>query len=258
MKAASKPLKYLIVALIIGSFMVMIAGCGLHFGYGTKSSNKGKGKRSSSLQANQESMVLDDQYAHPASLQNEMNSGYLDSGDNGQNVNASELADSKGLSGEDPFVQGWQPGEIDSAEDYWVQRQQAEYLTEQAGLQDVYFDFDSWELTDQAKQVLASNAEWLKQHPKAAITIEGHCDARGTRAYNYVLGEKRAMRTRNYLASLGVSPNQLAVMSYGKDNPFCRDSTNTCYQENRRAHMVLGTAVASSIQEETISLEPYD
>lgn len=251
MRSASQPLKYLFVFLIIGSLFVMMAGCGLHFGYGTKST--GKGKRASSLHANEKSMVLDDQYAHPAGLQNETNSGYLETGENGQ-----ELTGSEGIGGEDPFAQGWQPGDVDSAEDYWAQRQQAKFLTEQAGLQDVYFDFDSWQLTDEAKQILTSNAEWLKGHPKAAITIEGHCDERGTRAYNYVLGEKRATRTRNYLASLGVSPTQLTVMSYGKDNPFCRESSNTCYQDNRRAHLVLGTAVASSIQEETNSLETYD
>ena len=203
-------------------------------------------------------MVLDDQYAHPAGLQNESNSGYLETAENGQELTGSEFAGAEGIGEEDPFAQGWQPGEVDSAEDYWAQRQKAEYLTEQAGLQDVYFDFDSWQLTDEAKQILASNAKWLKGHPKAAIAIEGHCDERGTRAYNYVLGEKRAMRTRNYLASLGVSPTQLTIMSYGKDNPFCRASSNKCFQENRRAHMVLGTAVASSMQEEANSLNPYD
>ena len=234
----------------------MLTGCGLHFGYGTKS--KSKGKRASSLQANEASMVLDDQYAHPASLQNEANSGYLETAENGQPVPGSELNGTEGIGGEDPFAQGWQPGDVDSAEDYWAQRQQAEFLTEQAGLQDVYFEFDSWQLTDEAKRILSANAEWLKGHPKAGITIEGHCDERGTRAYNYVLGEKRATRTRNYLASLGVSPTQLTVMSYGKDNPFCRESSGTCYRENRRAHMVLGTAVASSVQEEEILQETYD
>ena len=173
-------------------------------------------------------------------------------------MNGAGMPGSEGMNGEDPFVSEWEPGEINSAEDYWAQRQEAEYLTEQAGLNDVYFEFDSWQLTDEAKQVLTINAQWLKGHPKASVTIEGHCDERGTQAYNYVLGEKRAMRTRNYLASLGVSPNQLAVMSYGKDNPFCRESSSQCFQENRRAHMVLGTAVASSISEETIISDPFE
>ena len=256
MRSGSNPLKNLFLTLIIGLLVMMIAGCGLHFGYGTKSS--AKGKRASSLQANNESMVLDDQYAHPVGLQNDTNSGYPKTAENGQELTGSEFGGPEGIGEEDPFAQGWQPGDVDSAEDYWAQRQQAEYLTEQAGLRDVYFDFDSWQLTDKAKQILAANAEWLKGHPKAAITIEGHCDERGTRAYNYVLGEKRAMRTRNYLASLGVSPGQLTVMSYGKDNPFCREPSNQCYQENRRAHMVLGTAVASSITEEPNTLETYD
>ena len=256
MRSASQPIKDLLVVLTITSLLVMMAGCGLHFGYGTKSSSKGK--RPASLQANEASLVLEDQYAHPAGLQNGMNSNYLKPGEIDQKLSGSENTGAEGIGEEDPFVQGWHPEDIDSAEDYWAQRQQAEYLTEQAGLQDVFFDFDSWQLTDEAKKILASNAEWLKGHPKAMITIEGHCDERGTRAYNYVLGEKRAIRTRNYLASLGVSPNQLTSMSYGKDNPFCRESSNKCYQENRRAHLVLGTAVASSVQEETNSLKPYD
>lgn len=256
MASRFQPFRYLSFFLITGLLVLLISGCGLHFGYGTKST--GKSKRASSLQPNEASLVLDDQYAHPAGLQNEMSSDYLKTETNGQELSGSELTDSAGMVGEDPFEGGWQPEHVDSAQDYWAQRQQAEYLTEQAGLRDVFFDFDSWELTDEAKKILAANAQWLKGHPKASITIEGHCDERGTRAYNYVLGEKRAGRTRNYLASLGVSPSQLTVMSYGKDNPFCRESSNKCYQENRRAHMVLGTAVASSVQEETASFEPYD
>lgn len=133
----------------------------------------------------------------------------------------------------------------DSAGDYWEQRKRAELVTSQAGLRDIFFGFDSWELTDEAKAVLARNAEWLKAHPNARITIEGHCDERGTRAYNYVLGEKRAYRTRNYLVSLGVDAERLMIMSYGKDNPVCRQNSEACFGKNRRAHVVLGINVAS-------------
>ena len=183
-------------------------------------------------------VVRDDQYGHSAS-QKEMNAGHLHGRDNGE-----QLGDNEMMVGEDPFAQGWPP--TDSAEDYWAQRDRAELLTAKAGLRDIFFEFDSWRLTDEAKGILTSNAEWLKAHPFARVTIEGHCDARGTRAYNYVLGEKRARRTRNYLASLGVPPSQLTVMSYGKDNPLCRTSSGGCFKQNRRAHLVLGTNVASS------------
>ena len=133
-----------------------------------------------------------------------------------------------------------------SSNDYWVNRTRAEQLTAQSGLQDVHFEFDSFQLTDQAKADLSANAEWLKAHPHAEITIEGHCDDRGTASYNHVLGEKRAMRTKNYLASLGVPAERLHIMSFGKDNPACWEATEPCFQKNRRAHLVLDVSVAST------------
>jgi len=133
-----------------------------------------------------------------------------------------------------------------SSNDYWVNRARAEQLTAQSGLQDVHFEFDSFQLNEQAKTTLSANAEWLKAHPHAEITIEGHCDDRGTASYNHVLGEKRAMRTKNYLARLGVPAERLHIMSFGKDNPACWDSTEPCYQKNRRAHLVLDVSVAST------------
>ena len=146
---------------------------------------------------------------------------------------------------ESPLAQG----KADSSDDYWVNRTRAEQLTAQSGLQDIQFEFDSYQLTEQAKEVLSSNAEWIKSHPHASVTIEGHCDDRGTQAYNYILGEKRAIRTKAYLASLGVDAGQLHAMTFGKDNPACRDSSEPCYQKNRRAHLVLGLNLASTAME---------
>lgn len=140
-----------------------------------------------------------------------------------------------------------------SSNDYWVNRTRAEQLTAQSGLQDVHFDFDSFQLNEQAKVTLSANAEWLKAHPHAEITIEGHCDDRGTASYNHVLGEKRAIRTKNYLASLGVPAERLHVMSFGKENPACWESTEPCYQKNRRAHLVLDISVASTAMQYSAS-----
>lgn len=140
-----------------------------------------------------------------------------------------------------------------SSNDYWVNRTRAEQLTAQSGLQDVHFEFDSFQLNEQAKATLSANAEWLKAHPHAEITIEGHCDDRGTASYNHVLGERRAIRTKNYLASLGVPAERLHVMSFGKDNPACWDSTEPCYQKNRRAHLVLDISVASTAMQYSAS-----
>lgn len=134
----------------------------------------------------------------------------------------------------------------DSPNDYWGNRTLAEQLTSQSGLRDVHFEFDSFQLNEQAKATLGANAEWLKAHPHAEITIEGHCDDRGTASYNHVLGEKRAIRTKTYLASLGVPAERLHVMSFGKESPACWDSTEPCFQKNRRAHLVLDISVAST------------
>jgi len=130
--------------------------------------------------------------------------------------------------------------------DYWVNRTRAEQLTAQSGLQDVHFEFDSFQLNELAKETLGANAEWLKAHPHAELTIEGHCDDRGTASYNHVLGEKRAIRTKTYLTSLGVPAERLHVMSFGKENPVCWDSAEPCYQKNRRAHLVLDISVAAT------------
>jgi peptidoglycan-associated lipoprotein len=111
--------------------------------------------------------------------------------------------------------------ELASGQDYWVNRVRAEQFTAQAGLEDVFFEFDSFQLTEQAKAVLSANAEWIMAHPEAVVTIEGHCDDRGTQAYNHILGEKRALRTKAFLTSLGVNGKQLQTMTYGKDNPAC-------------------------------------
>jgi len=104
------------------------------------------------------------------------------------------------------------------------------------GLQDVFFAYDSWRLSKKSHQILESNAEWLKAHPHERISIEGHCDERGTRAYNYVLGEKRAQMAKEYLSHLGVPLHQMVVVSFGKDRPICRVFAVACFQANRRAH----------------------
>ncbi|WP_447974061.1 peptidoglycan-associated lipoprotein Pal [Nitrospira sp. Kam-Ns4a] len=108
-----------------------------------------------------------------------------------------------------------------------------------AGLQDVFFAFDSWTVTEAGKQALAEDAAWLKGNPRQRVVIEGHCDERGTLAYNMVLGEKRAAAARNYLMELGVKAEQMKTVSYGKERPFCKEHNEACYQQNRRAHVVL-------------------
>jgi peptidoglycan-associated lipoprotein len=124
-------------------------------------------------------------------------------------------------------------------------RQRTEEIRQEAaatvgtGLQDVFFELDSWTIMDGGKQALGADAQWLKANDGKTLTIEGHCDERGTQAYNLVLGERRAKAVRSYLADLGIDAKRLVVTSYGKDRPFCREHTDDCYQQNRRGHLVL-------------------
>ena len=125
-------------------------------------------------------------------------------------------------------------------------RQLAEIRAEQvasvtAGLRDVFFTYDSFSITDEGRHALSGDAEWARSNPYAQLKIEGHCDERGTSAYNLVLGEKRAKAVRNYLVELGVAPVHLSVVSYGKERPFCTEHTESCYSQNRRGHLVVKT-----------------
>ena len=98
----------------------------------------------------------------------------------------------------------------------------------------VFFAFDSFELDDDAKELLQDQAAWLKQHNKASVTIEGHCDERGTREYNLALGEKRAQAVKSYLNNLGVG-SSLNTISYGKERPAVVGSNDAAWSQNRRA-----------------------
>ena len=123
-------------------------------------------------------------------------------------------------------------------------RQMEEMRAEQAasaaaGLRDVFFNYDSWTISEDGRQALSRDADWIKTNLSTAIKVEGHCDERGTSAYNLVLGEKRAKAVRNYLVELGVSANRLSVVSYGKERPFCGEHAESCYQQNRRGHLVV-------------------
>lgn len=104
-------------------------------------------------------------------------------------------------------------------------------------LNDIFFEFDKSRLTDEAKRILAENANQLKG--AGAATIEGHCDERGTNAYNLALGEKRAKAAKDYLVSLGVDGGQITTMSYGEERPFDQGHDEAAWAKNRRAHFVV-------------------
>lgn len=99
----------------------------------------------------------------------------------------------------------------------------------------IYFDTDASNIDDADRAVLASQAQWLARYPNVRITLEGHCDERGTREYNLALGDRRATAARNYLVSLGVSAARINVVSYGKERPVALGSDEGSYARNRRA-----------------------
>jgi peptidoglycan-associated lipoprotein len=106
-------------------------------------------------------------------------------------------------------------------------------------LEDIFFDFDEHTIRKDAYATLSANAAWINSKPGKAVVIEGHCDERGTQAYNLVLGDKRARSTKRYLEDLGVPASRLRTTSYGEMRPFCKERDEMCYQQNRRAHFVV-------------------
>ena len=106
-------------------------------------------------------------------------------------------------------------------------------------LGDVFFALDSSDLPDEARAALQKNADYMKRWATVRVTVEGHCDERGTAEYNLALGERRASAVRTYLTSLGVVADRVAVVSKGKEQPFCNERAESCYSQNRRGHFLI-------------------
>jgi peptidoglycan-associated lipoprotein len=103
----------------------------------------------------------------------------------------------------------------------------------------VFFAFDRSDITPEAQQTLARQADWLRRYPNVTVTIEGHCDERGTREYNLALGERRAQAVKNVLVASGISASRISTISYGKERPAVVGSTEEAYAQNRRAVTVI-------------------
>jgi peptidoglycan-associated lipoprotein len=112
-------------------------------------------------------------------------------------------------------------------------------INKQSPLQPVFFDLDSSEISAEGQKTLATNAEVLKKYPSWVVSIEGHCDERGTAEYNLALGERRALAARTYLVSLGLDAGRLRTVSYGKEFPFDPNHSEDAWAKNRRAHFVV-------------------
>ncbi len=105
-------------------------------------------------------------------------------------------------------------------------------------VRDAYFDYDKADLRPDARAALTKTADFLKSYPQIKVTIEGHCDERGSTEYNLGLGDRRATAVKQFLVSLGISADRLSTVSYGKEKPFCMESNESCWQQNRRGHFV--------------------
>ncbi len=103
----------------------------------------------------------------------------------------------------------------------------------------IYFDFDSYVLSEPAKRILDEKIVFLRQYPRVRVTIEGHCDTRGTAEYNLALGERRANSAMQYLVNSGINGNHLTVISYGEERPVAFGNDEASHAKNRRAHFVL-------------------
>jgi len=112
-------------------------------------------------------------------------------------------------------------------------------LNRDSPLRPLFFELDSSEVSGPGQQVLQTNASVLKKYPGMQVTVEGHCDERGTAEYNLALGERRALAAKNYLVSLGIPADRIKTVSYGKEFPFDPGHDDSAWKNNRRAHFVI-------------------
>jgi peptidoglycan-associated lipoprotein len=112
-------------------------------------------------------------------------------------------------------------------------------LNAERPLDDVYFDLDKSEIRDDAKPRLQKDADWMKKWTSTQVSVEGHCDSRGSAEYNLALGSRRANAVKEYLTNLGVPAGRLTVVSKGKEQPVCSENGESCWQQNRRGHHVV-------------------
>jgi len=104
-----------------------------------------------------------------------------------------------------------------------------------AAIQDIFYDYDTYDIRNDAQATLSHDASFLASHPDVKVVIGGYCDERGSNEYNLALGQNRADAAKNALVTAGVAANRIRVVSYGKEKPFCTESTEECWQQNRRA-----------------------
>jgi peptidoglycan-associated lipoprotein len=125
-----------------------------------------------------------------------------------------------------------------SEDELFAQKSLAQ-LNSERPLGDVFFDLDNAAIKEEGRSALATNATYLKRWTSTRITIEGHCDERGTAEYNLGLGERRANAVKAHLVELGVPADRITIVSKGKESPFCTESNEACWRQNRRGHFLI-------------------
>jgi peptidoglycan-associated lipoprotein len=118
-------------------------------------------------------------------------------------------------------------------------RKSVDQLNAERPLTDAYFDYDKSDLREDGRASLQKDAEYLKKWSSVVVSVEGHCDSRGSSEYNLALGSRRATAVKDYLVSLGVAANRITVVSKGKEQPFCGEESESCWQQNRRGHFII-------------------
>jgi peptidoglycan-associated lipoprotein len=118
-------------------------------------------------------------------------------------------------------------------------RKSLEELNNEHPLDDAYFDYDKSVIRADAQPALQKDADWMKKWSSTQVTIEGHCDERGSAGYNLGLGSRRATAVKDYLVNLGIAASRITIVSKGKESPFCNDKNDACYQQNRRGHFII-------------------
>ena len=118
-------------------------------------------------------------------------------------------------------------------------RKTVDQLNAEHPMDDVYFDLDKSEIREDAKSRLQKDADWMKKWTSTRVSVEGHCDSRGSAEYNLALGSRRANAVKEYLTNLGVPAGRLTVVSKGKEQPVCSENAESCWQQNRRGHFLI-------------------
>jgi peptidoglycan-associated lipoprotein len=112
-------------------------------------------------------------------------------------------------------------------------------LNAEKPLDDVFFDLDKSDIKDEGRTALQKDADWMKKWTTTSVTVEGHCDSRGSSEYNLALGSRRAEAVKTYLVSLGVADSRITIVSKGKEQPFCTEENESCWSQNRRGHFII-------------------